>query len=108
VRLAETLQCPVASNRQSHELPSAHYLDVSESRGPVVREADVILMLECSDPWGILHGMGDPWKDVRRLAKPDVKLIHITLGDLIMKSTTRTCSAFSRWTSRSAAMRRLR
>lgn len=86
VRLAETLQCPVASTGNRMNFPSAHYLDVSESRGARVREADVILMLECADPWGILHNMGDPWKDVRRLAKPDLKVIHITLADLIMKS----------------------
>jgi len=51
-----------------------------------VRDADVILMLEVQDPWGSLHGMGDPWKDVRRVAKPGVKLIHITLADFLMKS----------------------
>lgn len=86
VRLAETLQCPVASTGNRMNFPSSHHLDVSESRGPLVREADVILMLECADPWGLLHNLGDPWKDARRLAKPDVKVIHITLADLIMKS----------------------
>jgi thiamine pyrophosphate-dependent acetolactate synthase large subunit-like protein len=95
VRLAETLQCPVASTGNRMNFPSAHYLDVSESRGTLLREADVILMLECADPWGILHNMGDPWKDVRRVAKPGVKVIHITLADLIMKSNYQDMQRFS-------------
>jgi thiamine pyrophosphate-dependent acetolactate synthase large subunit-like protein len=95
VRLAEMLQCPVASTGNRMNFPSAHYLDVSESRGAILREADVILMLECADPWGILHNMGDPWKDVRRLAKPDVKVIHITLADLIMKSNYQDMQRFA-------------
>jgi thiamine pyrophosphate-dependent acetolactate synthase large subunit-like protein len=66
--------------------PSTHYLNLSENRAGLVRDADVILMLEVQDPWGVLHGMGDPWKDVRRVAKPEVKLIHITLADFLMKS----------------------
>jgi len=40
-----------------------HYLNLSESRAGLVREADVILMLEVQDPWAREHG--DPWKDVR-------------------------------------------
>jgi len=95
VRLAETLQCPVASTGNRMNFPSAHYLDVSERRGTLLREADVILMLECADPWGILHNMGDPWKDVRRVAKPGVKVIHITLADLIMKSNYQDMQRFS-------------
>ncbi|MGC2518474.1 MAG: thiamine pyrophosphate-binding protein [Burkholderiales bacterium] len=86
VRLAETLQCPVVNTGNRMNFPSTHYLDLSESRGALVRNADVILMLECADPWGILQGLGDPWKDVRRVAKPDVKVIHITLADFLMKS----------------------
>jgi len=94
VRLAETLQCPVASTGNRMNFPSAHYLDVSESRGTLLREADVILMLECADPWGILHNLGDPWKDVRRVAKPGVKVIHITLADLITKSNYQDMQRF--------------
>ena len=86
VKLAETLQCPVVCNGSRMNFPGTHYLNLSDNRAGLVREADVILMLEVQDPWGTLHGMGDPWKDVRRVAKPGVKLIHITLADFLMKS----------------------
>jgi len=86
VKLAETLQCPVVCNGSRMNFPGSHYLNLSENRAGLVREADVILMLEVQDPWGALHGMGEPWKDVRRVAKPGVKLIHITLADFLMKS----------------------
>ncbi|TMG76230.1 MAG: twin-arginine translocation signal domain-containing protein [Betaproteobacteria bacterium] len=86
VKLAETLQCPVICNGSRMNFPSTHYLNLSESRPGLIRNADVILMLEVQDPFGTLHSMGDPWKDVRRAAKPDVKVIHITLADFLMKS----------------------
>ena len=86
VKLAETLQCPVVCNGSRMNFPGTHYLNLSESRAGLVREADVILMLEVQDPWGSLQSMGDPWKDVRRVAKQNVKLIHITLADFLMKS----------------------
>jgi len=86
VKLAETLQCPVVCNGSRMNFPGTHYLNLSENRAGLVREADVILMLEVQDPWGTLHGMGDPWKDVRRAAKPDVKVIQISLADFMMKS----------------------
>jgi len=86
VKLAETLQCPVVCNGSRMNFPSTHYLNLSESRPGLIRNADVILMLEVQDPFGTLHSMGDPWKDVRRAAKPDVKVIHITLADFLMKS----------------------
>jgi thiamine pyrophosphate-dependent acetolactate synthase large subunit-like protein len=86
VKLAETLQSPVICTGNRMNFPSTHYLNLSESRPGLIRNADVILMLEVQDPWGMLHSMGDPWKDVRRAAKPDVKLIQISLADFMMKS----------------------
>jgi acetolactate synthase-1/2/3 large subunit len=86
VKLAETLQAPVICTGNRMNMPSSHYLNLSESRPGLIRNADVILMLEVQDPWGMLHGMGDPWKDVRRAAKPDVKVIQISLADFMMKS----------------------
>ena len=86
VKLAETLQAPVICTGNRMNMPSSHYLNLSESRPGLIRNADVILMLEVQDPWGMLHGMGDPWKDIRRVAKPDVKVIQISLADFMMKS----------------------
>jgi len=86
VKLAETLQAPVICTGNRMNMPSSHYLNLSENRPGLIRNADVILMLEVQDPWGTLHGMGDPWKDIRRAAKPDVKVIQFSLADFMMKS----------------------
>jgi thiamine pyrophosphate-dependent acetolactate synthase large subunit-like protein len=86
VKLAETLQSPVICTGNRMNFPSTHYLNLSENRPALIRNADVVLMLEVQDPWGMLHGMGDPWKDIRRVAKPDVKVIQISLADFMMKS----------------------
>jgi thiamine pyrophosphate-dependent acetolactate synthase large subunit-like protein len=51
-------------------------------------------MLEVADSWGVLHEFGDPWKDVRRIARPDVKVIHITLVDFLMKSNYQDMQRF--------------
>lgn len=92
--LAETLQCPVICTGNRMNFPSTHYLNLSENRSSLVSEADVILMLEVADAWGVLNGMGDPWKDVRRIAKPDVKVIHISMGDFLMKSNYQDMQRF--------------
>jgi thiamine pyrophosphate-dependent acetolactate synthase large subunit-like protein len=94
VRLAETLQCPVIDNGSRMNFPNTHYLNLSESRSSLIGNADVILMLEVGDPFGTMHTLGDPWKDVRRVAKPDVKLIHITLADFMMKSNYQDMQRF--------------
>ena len=94
VELAETLQCPVICTGNRMNFPSTHYLNLSENRASLVANADVILMLEVADSWGVLHGLGDPWKDVRRVAKPDVKVIHITLADFLMKSNYQDMQRF--------------
>jgi benzoylformate decarboxylase/acetolactate synthase-1/2/3 large subunit len=86
VKLAETLQAPVICTGNRMNFPSTHYLNQSENRPGLIRNADVVLMLEVQDPWGMLHSMGDPWKDIRRVAKPDVKLIQISFADFMMKS----------------------
>jgi benzoylformate decarboxylase/acetolactate synthase-1/2/3 large subunit len=86
VKLAETLQAPVICTGNRTNFPSTHYLNQSQNRSALIRNADVVLMLEVQDPWGMLHSMGDPWKDIRRVAKPDVKLIQISLADFMMKS----------------------
>src|SRR5712692_6917421 len=94
VELAEALNAPVADLGSRMNFPSTHYLARSEDGRALVREADVVLMLEVADPWGQLNTISDPQHENRRLAKPDVKLIHITLADHVMKSNYQDAQRF--------------
>jgi benzoylformate decarboxylase/acetolactate synthase-1/2/3 large subunit len=59
-----------------------------------VRDADVILFLEVGDPWGQMNTISDPHHQYRRVAKPDVKTIHVTLADQLMKSNYQDMQRF--------------
>jgi acetolactate synthase-1/2/3 large subunit len=74
--------------------PTTHYLWRSEDGRALVRDADMVLFLEVGDPWGVLNTISDPHHEHRRLAKPDAKLVHITLGDQLMKSNYQDMQRF--------------
>ena len=86
VELAEALNVPVIDLGGRMNFPSRHYLCHSDARRALVREADVVLMLEVYDPWGQFNSVGDPHKDYRRLAKADVKIISISMSDVYIRS----------------------
>jgi len=86
VKFAETLNAPVIDLGGRMNFPTMHYLNQSDLRRELVREADVILMLEVGDPWGQLNTVVDPTKEYRRLAKADVKTITLSFSDVYLKS----------------------
>ena len=86
VELAEALNVPVVDLGGRMNFPSRHYLCHSDARRALVREADVVLLLEVYDPWGQFNSVGDPHKEYRRLAKPDVKIISISMSDVFIRS----------------------
>jgi len=86
VKLAESLQAPVIDLGARMNFPSTHHLCLSDQKRAVVRDADVILMLEVYDPWGQVNGLSDPFKTVRPEAKPDVKIITIGMNDVSIRS----------------------
>jgi len=94
VELAEALNAPVVDLGSRMNFPTTHYLCRSEDGRALVRDADVVLMLEVADPWGQLNTISDPQHEYRRLAKPDVKLIHVTLADQLMKSNYQDAQRF--------------
>jgi acetolactate synthase-1/2/3 large subunit len=59
-----------------------------------VSQADVVLLLEVADPWGQFNTISDPHHEYRRLARPDVKIIHICLGDTLTKSNYQDMQRF--------------
>ena len=86
VALAEALNVPVIDLGGRMNFPSRHYLCHSDARRALVREADVVLMLEVYDPWGQFNTMSDPHKEYRRISKADVKIISISMSDVYIRS----------------------
>lgn len=87
VELAELLQAPVVDLMGRLNFPNQHYLNHSARRSALIREADVILGLEVIDFWGNVMRIRDlVHRDEARVARTDVKLISIGVGDLYLKS----------------------
>jgi len=86
VELAEALGAPVIDNGERTNFPTTHDLEVSFLRQTMVREADVILLLEVNDPWGNLNSFSDPYKTYRPIIKPGAKVITISMQDVYHKS----------------------
>jgi thiamine pyrophosphate-dependent acetolactate synthase large subunit-like protein len=86
VELAETLGAAVVDNGWRTNFPSTHDLALSFMRQTLVRDADVILLLEVNDPWGNLNSFSDPYKTYRPIHKPDAKVITISMQDVYLKS----------------------
>src|SRR5688500_17316940 len=86
VDLAEALGAPVVDNGFRTNFPNTHDLDVSFLRQTMLRDADVILLLEVNDPWGNLNSFSDPYKTYRSTIKPGAKVITISMQDVYHKS----------------------
>jgi acetolactate synthase-1/2/3 large subunit len=94
VELAEALQAPVLDLGGRMNFPTTHYLCRSGDRRSLAAEADVALLLEVADPWGQFNTVSDPHHEYRRLAKPDVKVIQISLGETLTKSNYQDMQRF--------------
>jgi benzoylformate decarboxylase/acetolactate synthase-1/2/3 large subunit len=94
VELAEALNAPVIDIGGRMNFPMNHYLCRSADRRSLIGQADVALLLEVADPWGQFNTISDPHHQYRRLAKPDVKIIHISLGDTLTKSNYQDMQRF--------------
>ncbi|HEX3060647.1 MAG TPA: thiamine pyrophosphate-dependent enzyme [Usitatibacter sp.] len=86
VELAEALQAPVIDLGGRMNFPSVHPLCQSEARRGLVREADVVLLLEVSDPFGQFNSISDPHHELRFVGKKDAKVINISLQDVYIRS----------------------
>lgn len=86
VELAEALGAPVVDLGGRMNFPTTHDFELSFMRPTLVREADVILLLEVNDPWGTLNSFADPYKTYRPVTKPDAKIITISMQDVYLKS----------------------
>jgi len=87
MELAEALQAPVIDQHGRMNFPSSHPLNQSESGGPLIANADVILGLELTDFWGTVSAFRDSLhRSSRSRIKAGTRLISITATDLFSKS----------------------
>jgi thiamine pyrophosphate-dependent acetolactate synthase large subunit-like protein len=63
-----------------------HPLCHSERKGALMRDADVVLLLEVGDPFGQFNSINDPWKELRPVSKKDVHVINISMQDVYIRS----------------------
>jgi acetolactate synthase I/II/III large subunit len=94
VELAEALNAPVVDLGGRFNFPTTHYLCRTDDRRALVGQADVALLLEVADPWGQFNSISDPHHEYRRLAKPDVKVVHISLSESLTKSNYQDMQRF--------------
>src|SRR5258705_1721482 len=91
VQLAELLQVPVVDQHGRMNMPNTHYLNQTASAQNLIRNADVIMGLECRDFWNTVnqwidngdeHGHGNRESRI----KPNTKLITISSMELNTKA----------------------
>jgi acetolactate synthase-1/2/3 large subunit len=86
VELAEALQAPVIDLGGRLNFPTTHPLCQSEARRALVREADVVLLLEVADPWGQFNSLSDPHKVHRTIGKKGVRIVNLSMQDVYIRS----------------------
>jgi thiamine pyrophosphate-dependent acetolactate synthase large subunit-like protein len=86
VELAEALQAPVVDLGGRMNFPTTHPLSQNEGRRGLVRDADVVLLLEVSDPFGQFNSVSDPHHELRFVGNKNAKVINISLQDVFIRS----------------------
>ena len=86
VELAEALQAPVVDLGGRMNFPMTHPLCHNEARRSLVRDADVVLLLEVADPWGQFNSLTDPHKELTSYAKEGARIVNISMQDVYIRS----------------------
>ncbi len=86
VELAESLHAPVVDLGGRMNFPMTHPLSHNESRRALVREADVVLLLEVGDPWAQFNSLSDPHKEMRHVGRKGVRIVNISMQDVYIRS----------------------
>lgn len=86
VELAEALQAPVVDLGGRMNFPTTHHLCHNDRRRSLVRNADVVLLLEVADPWGQFNSFSDPHKTQRWAARENVRIINLSMQDVYIRS----------------------
>ena len=85
VELAEALQAPVVDLGGRMNFPNTHPLHQTGKRA-LMRDADVVLLLEVADPFGQFNSIADPSKKLTHFANRDARVINISMQDVFLHS----------------------
>ncbi len=86
VELVEALAIPVVDQGHRFNFPTTHPLDVTGSAREFLPQADVILALDVNDLYGCLTALNRTTRISEYLTSPTVKIISISLKDLLVRS----------------------
>jgi len=86
VELAEALQAPVVDLGGRMNFPMTHRLCHSERKRALVRDADVVLLLEVADPFGQFYSLSDPHHELRFLGRKGARVVNISMQDVSIRS----------------------
>jgi thiamine pyrophosphate-dependent acetolactate synthase large subunit-like protein len=85
VELAEALQAPVVDLGGRMNFPNNHPLSQAGKRA-LMKEADVVLLLEVADPFGQFNSINDPTKKLTHFASKDARVIDVSMHDVFLHS----------------------
>ncbi len=85
VELAEALQAPVVDLGGRMNFPNTHPLYQGGKRN-LMREADVVLLLEVGDPFGQFNSISDPTHKLTHFANKDARVINVSMQDVFIRS----------------------
>jgi len=85
VALAEALQAPVVDLGGRMNFPNTHPLYQGAKRS-LMKDADVVLLLEVADPFGQFNSIADPTKKLTHYANKDARVVNISMQDVFLHS----------------------
>ena len=86
VELAEALGVPVVDKGARFNFPTTHPLDATDGARDLLKKADVILALDVADLFGSLTTVSKQTRDCEYVTSPAVKLISISMHDMLVHS----------------------
>lgn len=86
VQLAELLAIPVIDRGGRMNFPNTHPLDMTGAAGEVLAQADVVLALDVLDLFGAFGSVDKATRLFQPAIRPEARIIHITMGDLFVRS----------------------
>jgi thiamine pyrophosphate-dependent acetolactate synthase large subunit-like protein len=86
VELAELLGAPVVDKGARFNFPTVNALDATDGARELLPAADVILALDVADIFGSLTTVSKQTRDCEYVTAPGVKLISISMNDMLVHS----------------------
>lgn len=86
IELAEALAIPVVDKGARFNFPTTHPLDATDGARELLQKADVILALDVADLFGSLTTVSKQTRDCEYVTSPTVKLITISMNDMLVHS----------------------